>query len=301
MKEIAIDALNVKTGGIYVDATLGYAGHSSELLKRMEKGYLFAFDMDDEAIRHSYQKLSAINSNFEIIHSNFMYMKEELEKRNVGLVDGYLFDLGLSSPEIDDASRGFSFMHDALLDMRMDKTLKTSAKEIVNTYTEEALVDLFYRYAEETRSKEIAKSIVKARREKEIARTLELVEIIKSGVGANYFFKKHPERVIFQALRIEVNSELKALEKALPEAIKNLKKGGRIVVITFHSLEDRIVKNIFKEYAEVNEIFKGMPIIPEEYQPLIKIINKKPLLPSDEELKENSRSKSAKLRIIERI
>lgn len=301
MKEIAIDALNVKTDGIYVDATLGYAGHSSELLKRMEKGYLFAFDMDDEAIRHSYQKLSAINSNFEIIHSNFMYMREELEKRCVGFVDGYLFDLGLSSPEIDDASRGFSFMHDAILDMRMDKNAKINAKEIVNTYTEEALADLFYRYAEEPRSREIAKSIVKSRKEKEIVSTLELVEIIKSGVGANYFFKKHPEREIFQALRIEVNSELKALEKALPEAIKNLKKGGRIVVITFHSLEDRIVKNIFKEYAEVNEIFKGMPNIPEEYKPLIKIINKKPLLPSEEELKENSRSKSAKLRIIERI
>lgn len=301
MKEMAINALNVKSNGIYVDATLGYAGHSMEVLKRMEKGYLFAFDMDDEAIRHSYQKLSAINSNFEIIHSNFMYMKEELEKRNILGVDGYLFDLGLSSPEIDDATRGFSFMQDAELDMRMDKNAKISAKDIVNNYSLNDLTDIFYHYAEEPRSKEIAKSIVKYRENKEITRTLELVEIIKSGVGANYFYKKHPERVIFQALRIEVNSELKALKKALPEAIMNLKSGGRIVVITFHSLEDRIVKNIFKEYAEVNEIFKGMPNIPLEYQPKIKIINHKPLLPTDEELAENSRSKSAKLRIIERI
>lgn len=301
MKSEAIDALNLKEDGIYVDATLGYAGHSSEILKRIKKGFLFAFDMDDEAIHHSYQKLSEINSNFKIIHSNFKFLNEYLTQENVLLVDGFLFDLGLSSPEIDDARRGFSFMQDAELDMRMDRTSNHDAKEIVNTYSEEDLAKLFYKYAEEPRSRSIANGIVKYRTTKKIERTLELVEIIKSSVGANYFYKKHPEREIFQAIRIEVNHELEAIETALPEAIKRLNKGGRIVVITFHSLEDRIVKQIFKKYSEVDDVFKGMPEIPEEYQPLIKIINRKPITASMLEVEENSRSKSAKLRVIERI
>ena len=297
----AIEGLNIKDDGIYVDATLGYAGHSKEILKRIKKGKLFAFDADSEAINYSHQLLSEISSNFKIIHSNFMYLREKLDEESVELVDGFLFDLGLSSPEIDDASRGFSFMKDAELDMRMDRTQTLTAATIVNTYKEEDLLKLFYEYAEEVRSKDIVKEIALYRKSKKITHTLELVEIIKRGVGANYFYKRHPERVIFQALRIEVNGELKAIEKALPDAINRLKKGGRICVITFHSLEDRIVKKIFKKYSEVDEIFKGMPDIPEEYKPLIKIINKKPITPSTVELQENSRSKSAKLRIIERI
>lgn len=300
MKNEAIKYLNIKSDGVYVDATLGYAGHASEILKRIKKGYLFAFDMDDEAIHRSYQKLSNISTNFKIIKTNFMNMEEYLEEEGVN-VDGYLFDLGLSSPEIEDATRGFSFMSDAVLDMRMDKDAKLMAKDIINHYSEEDLSNLFFTYAEEPRSKDIAKHIIKIRTTKEITRTQELVLLIKESVGANYFYKKHPEREIFQALRIEVNSELKALDKALRDAIKRLNKGGRIVVITFHSLEDRIVKNIFKEYSEVNELVKGLPDIPQEYQPLIKIINKKPITASEEELAENSRSKSAKLRVIERI
>lgn len=303
MRDIAIQNLDIKETGIYVDATLGYAGHSSEILKRIKKGKLFAFDADGEAISYSHQLLLGIGENFEIIHSNFMNLKEELEKVKISQVDGFLFDLGLSSPEIDDATRGFSFMHDAILDMRMDRDAKVDAKYIVNSYSEEELTDIFYKYGEEPRSRVIAGNIVKSRNNKEITKTLELVEIIKNSVGANYFYKKHPEREIFQAIRIEVNSELKAIEVALPEAIKMLKKGGRIVVITFHSLEDRIVKNIFKKYSEENEFFKGMPDkdVPEEYKPLIKLVNRKPILPSDAELKENSRSKSAKMRVIERI
>lgn len=300
MKNEAIKYLNIKSDGVYVDATLGYAGHASEILKRIKKGYLFAFDMDDEAIHRSYQKLSNISTNFKIIKTNFMNMEEYLEEEGVN-VDGYLFDLGLSSPEIEDLMRGFSFMSDAVLDMRMDKDAKLMAKDIINHYSEEDLSNLFFTYAEEPRSKDIAKHIIKIRTTKEITRTQELVLLIKESVGANYFYKKHPEREIFQALRIEVNSELKALDKALREAINRLNKGGRIVVITFHSLEDRIVKNIFKEYSEVNELVKGLPDIPQEYQPLIKIINKKPITASEEELAENSRSKSAKLRVIERI
>lgn len=303
MRDITIEYLNIKSDGIYVDATLGYAGHSREILKRIKKGRLFALDADREAISYSHQILLQIGDNFQIIHSNFMNLGEELDKFNVSEVDGFLFDLGLSSPEIDDASRGFSFMQDALLDMRMDKDSLVDAKLVVNTYSLEKLTDIFYKYAEEPRSKMIASKIVEERSKKEITRTLELVEIIKNAVGANYFYKKHPEREIFQAIRIEVNRELEAIEIALEEAIKRLKVGGRICVITFHSLEDRIVKNIFKKYSGVNEIFSGLPLeeIPIEYRPLIKLINKKPILPSEEEIRENSRSKSAKLRVIERI
>lgn len=296
-----IEGLNIKDDGIYVDATLGYAGHSREILKRIKKGSLFAFDADSEAINYSHQYLSDISANFKIIHANFINLKEKLDEENVGLVDGFLFDLGLSSPEIDDARRGFSFMSDAPLDMRMNREDKLTARIILNTYKESDLLNIFFRYAEEPRSKAITKEIINYRKNKEIISTLELVEIIKKAVGANYFYKHHPERVIFQALRIEVNHELASIEKALQDAIKRLKKGGRICVITFHSLEDRIVKQIFKKASEVDEIFKGMPDIPEKYQPLIKLINKKPITPSKKELSENSRSKSAKLRIVERI
>ena len=291
-----IEGLNVRDDGIYVDATLGYAGHSKEILKRIKRGHLYAFDADSQAINYSHHLLSDISTNFKIIHANFLYLDEKLAEEGVDLVDGFLFDLGVSSPEIDDDARGFSFMKDALLDMRMDQEGKTTAKDIINTYSEEELANLFYRYAEEPRSKAIAKEISVYRKKKEITHTLELVEIIKKGVGANYFYKHHPERVIFQALRIEVNHELEAIEVALPSAIKRLKKGGRICVITFHSLEDKLVKQIFKKYAEVDELVKGMPDIPDAYKPLIKLINKKPIIPSSDELKENTRSKSAKLR-----
>ncbi len=301
MKDLAIKNLNLKHDGIYVDATLGYAGHSKEILKRIKEGFLFAFDADTDALMYSRQSLLEIGSNFKLIHSNFINLKEELKKNNCESVDGFLFDLGLSSPEIDNKERGFSFMQDAILDMRMDRTANIDARYIVNNYSLEELTNIFYQYAEEARSRNIAEKIVEVRKNKEITRTLELVEVIKKAVGANYFFKKHPEREIFQALRIEVNNELKAVEVALEEAIKMLKSGGRIVVITFHSLEDRIVKNIFRKYSEVNEVFKGMPEIPEEYKPLLKIINKKPYVASKEEIEENSRSKSAKMRVVERI
>lgn len=297
----AIEGLNIKEDGKYVDCTLGYAGHSSEILKRLKRGFLFAFDQDKEAINYSEKKLSEISLNFKIIHSNFESLKEKLNEEGIDKVDGILFDLGLSSPQIDDASRGFSFMNDARLDMRMNKEAKKDAYFVVNNYSKEDLANIFFKYGEEKLSNVIAKKIVDERKNKPIETTTELVEIIKSAVGANYFFKSHPEREIFQAIRIEVNDELKVLEKVLPDAINLLNKGGRISVITFHSLEDRIVKQIFKEYSEVDPIFKGMPDIPEAYKPKIKLINKKPILPSEEELKNNSRSKSAKLRVIERI
>ncbi len=301
MKREAIDNLNLKEDGIYIDATLGYAGHSKEILKQIKKGYLFAFDADEEAILYAKQELSTIGDNFKIFHRNFSNMKECMEKENVKEVDGILFDLGVSSPQIDDGARGFSFMQEGPLDMRMDKTRNFSAKEVVNHYSKEDLLTMFYSYGEEARSKLIAEEIIRARTQKEISTTTELVHIIEKAVGAKYFYEKHPERQIFQAIRIEVNNELNVLESVLPDAISLLKKGGRISIITFHSLEDRIVKRIFKQFSEVDEMVKGLPEIPEEYVPSIQIINKKPIVATEEEIKENPRSKSAKLRVIEKV
>ena len=298
LKNELLASLNIREDGIYVDATLGYAGDASEILKRIKRGYLFAFDQDPEAVSYSKEILQTIGDNFKIFSTNFVNMKECLEKENVTEVDGIIFDLGFSSPQIDDETRGFSFMHDGPLDMRMSNSGK-SAKDIIDTYSEQDLANIFFNYGEEKMSRIIAKQILNTK--EKINSALELVEVIKKATGANYFYKHHPERKIFQALRIEVNDELKVLEKVLPEAIKLLKKGGRLSVITFHSLEDRIVKNIFKKYSEVDEIVKGLKDIPEEYKPLIKLVNKKPIVPSTEELQENTRSASAKLRVIERI
>lgn len=297
----SIDGLNIKDGGTYVDCTLGYAGHSKVILEKNKKGKLFAFDEDENAVKYSKEALSSIGDNFTIFKENFANLKETLEKENILKVDGFLFDLGFSSPQIDDAKRGFSFKLNAPLDMRMDTQNSLTAKDVVNTYSLEKLTDIFFKYAEEKYSKVIASAICKERKNKEIVTTFELVEIIQKAVGASYFYKNHPEREIFQAIRIEVNNELSVIEKALPDAIDMLSKGGRICVITFHSLEDRLVKQIFKKYSEVDDILKGMIDIPDEYKPKIKIINKKPILPTDEEINENSRSHSAKLRIVERI
>ena len=301
LKKELIDGLNINPDGIYVDATLGYAGDSSEILMRMKRGFLFAFDQDEEAIKYSEEKLSKISNNYRIIYSNFANIKEKLLENNIEKVDGIIYDLGVSSPQIDEDYRGFSFMKDATLDMRMDINNPLTAKEVVNKYSYEKLVEIFYKYGDEDFSKPIAKSIIKERENKEINTTLELVEAIKRSVPYKYFVTKHPERQIFQAIRIEVNDELNVLEKSLEDAVSMLKPGGRICVITFHSLEDRIVKQLFKKLSEINPLVKGLPVIPDEYKPLIKLINKKPILPSGEELNENSRSKSAKLRIIERL
>ena len=293
----AVDGLNVKENGVYVDATLGYGGHSENIHKRLKSGKLFAFDQDAEACDHCKKKFKDFD-NVTIVQSNFVNIKKELESRGVTMVDGIIFDLGLSSVEIDNPDRGFSFMKDGELDMRMDRTSPLSAKNVVNEYSYEKLIDIFYRYGEESFSKPIAKGIIQTR---PINRTMELVETIKKSVPQKYFNTHHPERRIFQAIRIEVNQELKVLEEVLPDAIDLLKPTGRISVITFHSLEDRIVKQIFKKYSEVDDIVKGLPNIPDEYKPKIKLINKKPILPSEDEMNRNTRSKSAKLRIAERI
>ena len=300
LKKECIEGLNLKEEGIYVDATLGYAGDSSEILKRIKRGKLFAFDRDQTACDYSKEVLKKIGDNFQIIHDRYSNMKVCLQEYGVSKVDGILFDLGVSSPQLDE-NRGFTFMRDEILDMRMNKEDKLSAKDIVNEYSYEDLKQIFYRYGEEKKSPFIAKEITQYRQKKEITTTMELVGIIKKAVGDVYFHKTHPERNIFQAIRIEVNQELEDLERVLPEAIELLNPGGRLVVVTFHSLEDRMVKQIFKKYSEIDPIVKGLPVIPIEYQPKIKLITKKPILPSEEELSENRRSASAKLRIIERI
>lgn len=301
LKKETLDGLNINPDGIYVDATLGYGGHSEEILKRLRRGFLFAFDQDEDAISFGQKRLSKVSNNFKIIYANFSKLKEVLSAEGITKVDGIIFDLGLSSPQIDNTDRGFTFMNDAPLDMRMDKQNTKTAEYIVNNYSEDDLTKIFYTYGEERFSKSVAKNIVKAREKKPIKRTKELVEIIKYSVPVKYFLKNHPERRIFQAIRIEVNNELEVLEETLASAIDLLNPKGRICVISFHSLEDRIAKKTFKKNSEINSLVKGLPNIPEEYRPKLKLINSKPLVASEAEIKENSRSKSAKLRIVERI
>ena len=301
MKDESIQGLNLKESGIYVDATLGYAGDSSEILKRVKKGFLFAFDQDSEAITWSNNKLSQVGNNYEIIKSNFLYLKEELLSRNISGVDGILFDLGVSSPQLDEDYRGFSFHKNAKLDMRMDLNSSFSARDVVNTYDEKHLADIIFRYGEEKYAKSIAKNIVKERAIKPIDTTFELVDIIKKSMPIKDMIKSHPARRTFQAIRIEVNHELDILPESLEKALSMLNIGGRMVVITFHSLEDKITKDVFKKYTDIPEVVKGLPNIPSEYLPNYKIINRKPITPTDKELNENNRSRSSKLRIIERI
>lgn len=297
--EETIDSLNLKDSSVIVDCTLGYGGHSSYILSRIKQGFLFAFDQDSEAIRHSTDRLKKIGTNFTIIKSNFSNLKEELEKLDVKEVDGFLFDLGVSSPQLDEDERGFSYHNDAKLDMRMDRDNPISAYDIVNNYSKEELTNIFYKYGEDKFSRNIAKKIVEARQEKKIETTLELVDIIKSAVPMKFRKDKHPARQIFQAIRIEVNHELDVIEPALEQALSLLKVGGRVSVITFHSLEDRIVKKFFKEKTKIDPKVKGLPNIPDEFLPDFKLVCS--ITPSKEELEVNKRARSARLRVIERI
>ena len=295
----AIENLNIKEDGIYVDCTLGYAGHSKEILKRIKKGKLFAFDQDGEAINYSKKILDQISSNYEIINSNFVNIKEELNKRGINKVDGILFDLGVSSVQLDEAERGFSYHKDAKLDMRMNQKQDFFAYDVVNSYSLEELVKIFYEYGEEKYARPIAKAIVKYRENKKIETTLELAELIKNSVPQKYKRDSHPARKVFQAIRIKVNKELDVFKIALDDSIELLNTNGRLCVITFHSLEDRICKNKFKEISEVDKLVKGLPVIPNEYKPKVKIIGK--FKPSKTELENNNRSRSAILRVIEKL
>ena len=297
----SIENLNIKEDGIYVDCTLGFAGHSKEILKRIKKGKLFAFDQDGEAINYSKKILDQISGNYEIIKSNFAFIKSELNKRGIEKVDGVLFDLGVSSVQLDEAVRGFSFHKDAKLDMRMDTDQSFSAYDVVNDYSKEELETIFFKYGEEKYSRSIASAIVRERENKKIETTLELTEIIRESVPEKYRRTHHPARKVFQAIRIEVNKELDVFTKALNDAIDMLNPGGRICVITFHSLEDRICKKIFKEKSEIDSVFKGLPDkdIPLEYRPELKLITK--VKPSKKELADNNRSRSSILRVAEKM
>ena len=298
LKEV-INGLNINPSGIYVDLTVGRAGHSSEILSRLKDGRLIAVDQDEEAVEASTSRLGKIGSNFSVIRSNFSHLDDILKEQNISEVDGILMDLGVSSPQFDEGERGFSYNKEARLDMRMDQRQTLTAYQIVNTYSLEDLNKIFQTYGEEKYSYSIAKNIVKSRELAPIETTFQLVEIIKRSKPMKELKKVgHPAKQVFQALRIAVNDELTVLEKALTSALRHLKPGGRLAVITFHSGEDRIVKNIFKEAAvEVGDRLDGPNITKEkEYD----LINRKPITASQEELESNHRSASAKLRIIAR-
>jgi 16S rRNA (cytosine1402-N4)-methyltransferase len=299
----AVNGLNIKPNGIYVDCTLGGAGHSSQILSKLtDNGKLFAFDQDEIAIAHAKEKLSLYGEQLTIIKSNFLYLKEELEKLGIERVDGVLYDLGVSSPQLDTPERGFSYHHDAPLDMRMDNEAQISAYDVINHWSYEDLVRIFFRYGEEKFSKQIARKIEARRESKPIETTFELVDLIKEGIPAPARRKGgHPAKRIFQAVRIAVNDELAVFEKSLQKAIDILNPGGRISVITFHSLEDRICKAAFKKASEIPDLPHGLPVIPEEFKPIMKLITRKPILPSEEELEHNNRARSAKLRIVEKL
>lgn len=295
-----IDGLNIKPDGIYVDATLGGGGHTSYLLDQLTTGRVISFDQDILAINHAKEKFD--DDRLTLVHRNFKYLKEELNKLGIEKIDGILYDLGVSSPQLDLVERGFSHSKTARLDMRMDQTQSLDAYEIVNTYSYDDLVRIFFRYGEEKFSKQIAREIEKRRAEKSIETTTELSDLIKSKIPEKFKrMKGHPARRVFQALRIAVNNELEVFENSLQDAIELLDKGGRVSVITFHSLEDRICKQIYLEYERGPELPKNMPIIPEGYEPILKRVNKKPILASDEELENNSRARSARLRIAEKL
>lgn len=291
-----IEALDIKENGIYVDGTLGRGGHSKEILKKLKNGKLYVFDLDEEAIKESKEVLKDYD-NVIYIHDNFMNMDKYIDQ-----VDGILLDLGVSSPQFDEGDRGFSYRLDARLDMRMNKEASLSAYEVVNEYSEAELVRIFRDYGEEDFARKIASNIVKQREEKKITTTFELVEVIKASKPARVLSKKgHPAKQCFQAIRIEVNKELDALQTFLELFPKILKVNGRVAIITFHSLEDRLVKKRFKELSSVHDDLR-IAKRPEEIEtPNFELVNRKALVASDVELLDNSRSKSAKLRVIKKV
>lgn len=297
-----IEGLNIKESGIYVDATLGGAGHSCKILERLnENGQLYCFDKDLDAIKVADERLKSIGNNYQIIHSDFSKLKEKLNDHGVSKVDGILFDIGVSSYQFDTPERGFSYKYDARLDMRMDQSQKLSAYEVVNNYSKEELTRIFFEYGEEKFSKQISAKIVQQRKLSPIETTFQLVEVIKSALPSYVLNQKgHPAKQVFQAIRIEVNDELGALKSAIDQALSLLNKNGRLAVITFHSLEDRIVKNMFKKSCNVNDNVKGLASLKDQEQEF-RLVNRKPIISTEQELKVNNRAHSAKLRIIEKI
>ena len=297
----SIEMLNIKSDGIYVDCTLGGGGHSLEIVKKLKAGHLYAFDQDTYAISKAQSRLQGYEDKYTIINTNFSNIKSSLQDLGIEHVDGIIYDLGVSSFQFDIPERGFSYRFDGPLDMRMDQNANLSAYDVINDYSENDLKRILYEYGEEKFAPSIARTIVKARSIKPIETTFELVEIIKKALPASVLRKLgHPAKQTFQALRIEVNGELDVLKNSLEDAIKLLNIGGRVVVITFQSLEDRIVKQMFKKYTTL-DVPKGLPFIPDYMKVEYKLVNNKVILPSEKELDENNRSHSAKMRGIEKI
>lgn len=300
-----VDGLAIKPNGIYVDCTLGGAGHSEYLLSQLNNdGHLYAFDQDQKAIENAKIRLAEYVAKKQVtfVKANFRELTTELNQLGVTEVDGILYDLGVSSPQLDEAERGFSYHQDAPLDMRMDQDAPLSAYQVVNEYSYHELVKIFFRYGEEKFSKQIARLIERKRTDKLIETTGELVDLIKEAIPAPARRKGgHPAKRVFQAIRIAVNDELGAIESSLEQAIDLLSIEGRVSVITFHSLEDRIVKTMFKEFSTPKDMPPGLPVVPEEFQPVLKLVNRKPIIPSEEELQDNNRARSAKLRIAEKM
>lgn len=298
----AVEGLNIKSDGIYVDCTLGGAGHSKEIAKKLSpQGRLICFDQDTTAIEVAKERLKDYLPQVTFVHSNFRNLKSELEKIGIAAVDGILYDLGVSSPQLDTPERGFSYNHDAPLDMRMDMDAPLTAYEVINDWSYEDLVRIFFRYGEEKFSKSIVRKIEAAREQAPIRTTAELAELIKTGIpAAKRRTGGHPAKRVFQAIRIAVNDELGAAEESLVDAITLLNPGGRISVITFHSLEDRLCKTIFKEASSLPDLPPNLPVIPEGMESILKLVTRKPIVPHDKEIEENKRARSAKLRIAEK-
>ncbi|MGT2742355.1 16S rRNA (cytosine(1402)-N(4))-methyltransferase RsmH [Streptococcus plurextorum] len=299
-----VDLLDIKPDGIYVDATLGGAGHSSYLLSQLsDKGHLYCFDQDQKAIDNAKIKLKDYMDRGMVtfIKDNFRHLKSRLNQQGVFEIDGILYDLGVSSPQLDERERGFSYKKEAPLDMRMNQDYPLTAYDVVNGYDYHELVQIFFKYGEDKFSKQVARKIEQARAIKPIETTTELSELIKSAKPAKELKKKgHPAKQLFQAIRIEVNDELGAADESIQQAMDMLRVGGRISVITFHSLEDRLTKQLFKAASTV-EVPKGLPFIPEELKPKFELVSRKPILPSQEELDANNRAHSAKLRVARKI
>ncbi|WP_404959812.1 16S rRNA (cytosine(1402)-N(4))-methyltransferase RsmH [Staphylococcus pseudintermedius] len=296
-----VDQLNIKEDGVYVDCTLGGAGHSQYLLNQLsDEGRLIAIDQDMTAINHAKEKLQQDLHKVTFVHNNFRNLANILAELNIDKVDGILYDLGVSSPQLDVPERGFSYQHNAKLDMRMDQTQPLSAYEVVNTWSYETLVKIFFRYGEEKFSKQIARKIEARRQQQPIETTFDLVACIKEGIPAKARRKGgHLAKRVFQAIRIAVNDELAAFEDSLEQAIDHVKVNGRISVITFHSLEDRLCKQMFQEYEKGPDVPRGLPVLPEAYTPKLKRVNRKPIVADATDLEDNHRARSAKLRVAE--
>ena len=300
--EECIEGLNIRPDGIYVDGTLGGAGHSSQIAKRLTTGRLIGIDRDPVALKAAGERLAPYADRVTLVHSNFCEIKTVLEDLGIDGVDGILLDLGVSSPQLDDGARGFSYMADAPLDMRMNNEDSLTAYAVVNTWSQEELKRILYDYGEERYAPQIASAICRRRAEKPISTTLELVDVIRSAMPAAALREKqHPAKRSFQAIRIAVNDELGSVEKVMTDAIPCLNEGGRLAIITFHSLEDRIVKNGMSAASKGCTCPPSFPVCVCGKKPQVKLISRKPIISGDEELERNPRARSAKLRICEKL